>query len=168
MPFLPNSLIQLNALCKERSASITMSFDLSYVTTMIVIKGYAITFSFPELTHDLINYANGLLKDYFEKLEKQESPFDGDTTKLSTRVPGTDFIIVINKLDIPQLKQPLSNVPTQFDFGEVKSAEQPIPLIQPPEKVCKTCDGAGGWEAASSSTGYHWRKCHDCNEDTSN
>lgn len=27
---------------------------------------------------------------------------------------------------------------------------------------CKRCDGAGGWEAAASSTHYHWVKCPDC------
>jgi hypothetical protein len=31
---------------------------------------------------------------------------------------------------------------------------------QAPE--CKTCDGAGGWERANSSTSYSWKDCPDC------
>ncbi len=111
MPFLPNALIQLLTLCKEKNASITMSFDISNVTIVILVKGYAITFSLPELDLNLIDYINGLLKGYFEKLETRESPFDGETSKTSTRVPGTDLIIVITKLDDFQLNQPLSKIP---------------------------------------------------------
>lgn len=111
MSFSPDALIQLHTYCKEKDAAITMSFDISNVTIVILVKGYAITFSLPELNLNLVNYMNGLLKGCFEKLETRESPFDGDTSKSSARVPDTDLVIVITKLDDFQLNQPLSKIP---------------------------------------------------------
>ncbi len=31
---------------------------------------------------------------------------------------------------------------------------------------CETCDGAGGWERANSSTSYSWKDCPDCTAQT--